>query len=93
MTAAIFSTKHTVSTLPDGVILMERYIIDRFEEEYAVLERQDGTTTDVLKELIGECAEGDVVVEEKGIYRVDKAETEERRRLIAEKMNKLFGNK
>lgn len=72
---------------------MERYIIDRFEEEYAVLERKDGTTLDVLRELIGECNEGDVVTEEKGIYRVNKAETEQRKQLLAEKMAKLFGNK
>lgn len=72
---------------------MEKYIIDRFEEEYAVLESEDGITKDVLRSAIADCAEGDVVIEENGIYRVDKEKTEQRKHIIAEKMRKLFGNK
>ncbi len=72
---------------------MEKYIIDRFEEEYAVLEKEDGTTENVARELIPDASEGDVVIEENGKYSIDKNETEERKRRIGEKMKKLFGDK
>ena len=69
---------------------MERYIVDRFEGEYAVLEKEDGTTIDVLKELVSG-VEGDVVVLKDGEYHADEEQTLARRRMIEEKMRKLFG--
>ena len=69
---------------------MEKYIVDRFEGEYAVLEKEDGTTIDVLKELVS-AAEGDVVVLKDGEYYADEEQTLVRRRMIEEKMRKLFG--
>lgn len=72
---------------------MERYIIDRFEGDFAVLEREEGGTIDVLKSDLPEASEGDVVIFENGSYRVDKEETLSRRELIAEKMRKLFEKK
>lgn len=69
---------------------MEKYIVDRFEGEYAVLEKEDGTTIDVLKELVSG-AEGDVVVLKDGEYHADEEQTLVRRRMIEEKMRKLFG--
>lgn len=69
---------------------MERYIVDRFEGEYAVLEKEDGTTIDVLKELVSG-AEGDVVVLKDGEYHADEEQTLARRCMIEEKMRKLFG--
>ena len=69
---------------------MEKYIVDRFEGEYAVLENEDGTTVDVLKELVS-AAEGDVIVFKDGVYYADKEQTLARRRMIEEKMRKLFG--
>lgn len=69
---------------------MERYIIDRFEGDYAVLEMESGGTIDVLKADLPEVAEGDVIIFENGFYRVCKEETLKRRELIAEKMRKLF---
>lgn len=72
---------------------MEKYIIDRFEGEYAVLECEDGSTRDVLRSLILHGNEGDVVVFENGAYRTDIQETERRKEIIAEKMRKLFEKK
>ena len=72
---------------------MEKFIIDRFECEYAVLEKEEGTTIDVLKSKIPDAKEGDVVVLENGVYRVDKDETQKRKQLIEEKVKKLFGGK
>ena len=72
---------------------MEKFIIDRFEGEYAVLEKEAGTTIDVLKSEIPDAKEGDMVIFENGIYRVDKEGTQKRRELINEKVKKLFGGK
>ena len=69
---------------------MERYIIDRFEGDYAVLEKEEGGTIDVLKSDLPDADEGDVIIFENGFYRADKEETLRRQELIAEKMRKLF---
>ncbi len=69
---------------------MERYIIDRFEGDFAVLESENGGTVDVLKSELPDAREGDVITLENGFYKVDKEETQRRQELIAEKMRKLF---
>ena len=72
---------------------MERYIVDRFEGDFAVLESENGGTVDILKSDLPDVKEGDVIVFEDGYYKVDREETQRRRELIAEKMRKLFENK
>ena len=69
---------------------MKKYIIDRFEENFAVLEKEECGTIDVERNLIPEGKEGDVVIFENGNYRVDSEETAKRKELIKEKMRKLF---
>lgn len=69
---------------------MERYIVDRFEGDFAVLESEEGGTVDILKSLLPDANEGDVILFENELYRVDKEETLKRQELIAEKMRKLF---
>jgi len=69
---------------------MEKYIIDRFEEGYAVLEREDGKIQNVLKSSLPEVKKGDVIIFENGVYTVDNKETERRKKIIAEKLRKLF---
>lgn len=69
---------------------MEKFIIDRFEGEYAVLEKEFGGTVNVLRETLGDVSESDVIVLENGIYSVDKEETIKRKAMIKEKMRKLF---
>lgn len=71
---------------------MEKYIIDRFEGDFAVLEKEDGGTVDVKKELLKNACEGDAVIFENGEYIIDAVETQKRRKNIEEKMRKLFGN-
>lgn len=73
--------------------LVEEYIIDRFEEQFAVLEKKDGGTVDIPKNYIPDANEGDVVILENGVYRVDKTKTLERKEIIAKKMRKLFEKK
>ena len=70
-----------------------KYIIDRFEGEFAVLEKEDGGTIDVPKSEIENAKEGDVILFENGVYIIDAEETEKRKALIEEKMKKLFGRK
>ena len=69
---------------------MEKYIVDRFEGDFAVLEKETGGTIDVPKKDILDAKEGDVLILENGIYKVSLEETKRRKELIAEKMRKLF---
>ncbi len=72
---------------------MERYIVDRLEEEYLVLEKETGEIIDVQKEEIPDAKKGDVVIFENEKYTVNKEETEARKKIIAEKLRKLFEKK
>jgi len=56
-----------------------RVIIDRFEEEYAVVELEDGSMAYLPAKLLPGAREGDVVE-----IKVDQAETARRKRLIQE---------
>ena len=69
---------------------MEKFIIDRFEGKYAVLEKELGGTVNILKETLGNVCEGDVLILENGEYTVDSEETIKRKAMIKEKMRKLF---
>lgn len=67
------------------------YIIDRFEGEYAVLEEESGSHTDVPRALLPEnAAEGDLLHYDGTAYRIDKAAAEIRRRRIEEKMRRIM---
>ena len=72
---------------------MEKYILDRFEENFAVLEKKSGGTIDVNIDLIENAKEGDVIVEKDGKYFVDEKATLERKALMEEKRKRLFGRK
>ena len=72
---------------------MKKYVLDRFEEEFAVLEKEEGGTIDILKSILPDAERGDVIAEENGIYFVDKTATMERKAIIAEKRKRLFGRK
>ena len=70
---------------------MKKYIVDRFEENFAVLEKETGGTVDVDKSLLADAKKGDVVIEKDGKYFVDKKLTKERKISIMEKIRGLFG--
>ena len=72
---------------------MERYIVDRFQEDFVVLERETGGCIDIKRELLPHVQRGDVLTEENGVFRIDEQETLERKTRIYEKMNKLFEKK
>ena len=67
-----------------------KFILDRFEGDYAVLEKEEGGTIDVLKEKVNGAREGDVLLFENGKYTVSEEETHIRKKRIEEKMRKLF---
>ncbi|MCL2697008.1 MAG: DUF3006 domain-containing protein [Oscillospiraceae bacterium] len=64
-------------------------IIDRFEEGIAVCERGD-KRLEIPRLLLPESAqEGDVIIQENGIWCIDVKMTEERRAIILDKMKRL----
>ncbi len=68
-----------------------KLIIDRFEDSYAVCEKEDLSHVKIERSLIPDAAsEGSVIVYCGGRYTVDERETEARRRLIKEKLDRLF---
>lgn len=62
-----------------------KVIIDRFEEEYAVVEIEVGKYVNVPKVLLPNAKEGDIVKIE-----IDKEETEKREKYIQKLMNNVF---
>lgn len=72
---------------------MERYIVDRFQEDFIVLERETGGSINIKRELLPHVQRGDVLTEENGVFLIDEQETLERKTRIYEKMNKLFEKK
>lgn len=70
---------------------MKKYIVDRFEEDFAVLEKEAGGTTDVPKSLLPDAKKGDIVIEKDGKFYVDEKKTEERKASVMTKIRRLFG--
>jgi hypothetical protein len=73
------------------VTIKVEYIIDHFEGGSAVCETKDGKRVTIEKsKLPKNCKVGDVMKLENGRFRVDKKETEKRRKEIENLMNGLF---
>lgn len=68
-----------------------KYIIDRFEGTYAVCEDETKQIVNIPKyRLPMEAKEGDALIDDDGIIRVDDAEAFERRKKMNQMMSKLF---
>lgn len=66
-------------------------IIDRFEENIAVIELENKEKMDLPRKLLPlEAREGDVVYEENGNYRIDQEETKKNKEDIAKLMDSLW---
>lgn len=65
-------------------------IIDRFENETAILETEDGTETILRCFLPADAREGDVIIPDECGYIIDRQGTEERRRAVSEKLRRLI---
>ena len=71
-----------------------KLIIDRFENDAAICEREDGGFQRVPCSLLPEgTGEGDVLWEEEGAFRPLRQETEMRQRRMAGKLSALFGKR
>jgi hypothetical protein len=71
---------------------MKKFIIDRFEGNYALCEDEVKASTKIPKyKLPLECREGDaLILNSDGMYHIDKSETKANESRIREKMNRLF---
>lgn len=68
-----------------------KFIIDRFENDIAVCEDENGKIIEFLKSQLPKNAEtGDVIIQKNNRYYVDKQETSKRRQEIEELMDELF---
>lgn len=68
-----------------------KYVIDHFEEQFAVCEAEDGITVDIEKTKIPKQAKvGDVIILVNGMYKVDKQETERLRKEIDDLMDDVW---
>ena len=66
-------------------------IIDRFEENFAVVELEDNTVQNIPKELLPrEAEEGTVIIIDGEMIYIDKDETLERKKRIDELFDELF---
>lgn len=65
-------------------------IIDRFEENFAIIEVDGNKTENIPKNLLPVTArEGDVIYKDGESYKIDGVETQKRREAIIAKMRKL----
>ena len=63
-----------------------RFIIDRFEGEFAIVELEDKTMVDIPRvALPAEVMEGDIIT-----IAIQEDETQKRRRKMKDKLNELF---
>jgi hypothetical protein len=66
-------------------------IIDRFEENFAVVETDSGEYINIERTALPEGARaGDVLIKSGGRYEVDNAATQSRKNRIREKQNLLW---
>ena len=69
-----------------------KVVIDRFEGDYAVCEKEDRTMMDVLRSSIpAQSKEGDVLNMEDGVITIDTEETDKRRKMIEELTKDIWG--
>lgn len=67
------------------------YIVDRFEENFAVLEGEGGVMCNISQNrLPAGVKQGDVLFEKNGAFRVDTAATQKRREAIQKQLKQLF---
>lgn len=90
-TEAIYSVKHLASILNKRKLNMEKHVVVRFEEDFAVLEKENGEIINAPKVLV-KAKENDVVIFLNGEYIKNEEETKKRKLLIKEKMKKVFKN-
>ncbi|MFA5523435.1 MAG: DUF3006 domain-containing protein [Tissierellales bacterium] len=68
-----------------------RLTVDRFEGEFVICEKEDGTMVDINRDLLpDEVKEGDVLLIDGDVITVDKESTLERKERIKKLMDDLW---
>lgn len=76
-----------VSPVDKGGVNM-KFVIDRFEGDIAIVELQDGNIVECSKLLLPKGSkEGDILC-----ISIEKEATEEKKRILTDRMNKLFND-
>ena len=69
------------------------YIVDRFEEDYIILETPDGNMINVEKDnVIGKVSEGDCLIYKNNYFLLDEEKTNIRNQEIADKMKGMWSD-
>jgi len=68
---------------------MARYVLDRFEGDWAIVEAEDGSITRIARTLLSKAHEGDALEETKGQWQVDPVRTEALREAVRQRLLKL----
>lgn len=67
-----------------------RYVVDRIEGDYAILENLDNRAKkEIALNLLPNIRENDILVAENGNYKVDLAFKKDRKRMLEEKLKKI----
>lgn len=70
---------------------MRKYILDRLEGNYAILENEDGSMIEInIDDIKGQFKEGDILIKEDKKFIVNKNLGEERREKIKKMMNNIW---
>ncbi len=68
---------------------MARYVLDRYEGDWAVLENEDGRMLKVARDTLPQASEGEALEEADGRWRVDPERTERLRRQARARLERL----
>ena len=71
---------------------MAKYVLDRYEGDWAGLEDESGRMLKVGRDTLPQVSEGEALEEEDGYWRVDPERTERLRRQARERMERLKRN-
>ncbi len=71
---------------------MKKYIVDRIEEGFVILQDENKKMSDIPKSEIPDAKEGDIVILENSGYKIDAVQTQKRKEFMTEKMKRLLKN-
>ncbi len=68
---------------------MAKYVLDRYEGDWAILEDEEGRMLKVGRETLPQASEGEALEEEDGRWRIDPERTEQLRSQARARMARL----
>ncbi|AOR24617.1 DUF3006 domain-containing protein [Clostridium taeniosporum] len=71
--------------------MVDKYIVDRIEENYVVIESSEGEIIEVsLSNIKGNIRDGDVLIKKEDVFIIDKEETLKRKQAINNMMKNMW---